>query len=76
VDEAHEHAVELEAAVEAPGEAGKIARGVRRAELAVGAHDRRLDVAQHGIDRHSPDGLGWRPKGCSSADFRSTGPLV
>lgn len=36
MDEAHEHAVKLEA----PGEAGEIARRVRRTELAIGAHER------------------------------------
>lgn len=43
MDEAHEHAVKLEA----PGEAGEIARRVRRTELAIGAHERRQLIRLH-----------------------------
>src|SRR6476659_3501098 len=50
VQEARQHRLELEAAIEAPGEAGEIAGGMGRAELAVGADDRRLDVAERGVD--------------------------
>ena len=38
--------VELVAAVEAPGEAGKVALGVLGADVMVGAGERGLDVAQ------------------------------
>ena len=62
VDESRDQAGELEAAFEAPGEAGELAIGVFRANAAVGAGDRRLDVAQRGVDTFK-----WRPLGCPPA---------
>ena len=55
-------AVELVAAIEAPGEAGKIALGVLGADMVVGAGERGLDVAQRGVDpgEGNPPG-GLRP---------------
>ena len=50
IGEALGHGVELEAAVEAPSEAGKIALGVLGADVMVGAGERRLDVAERGVD--------------------------
>ena len=44
------HGVELVAAVEAPGEAGEVALGVLRADVMIGAGERRLDVAQSRVD--------------------------
>ena len=44
------HGVELKAAVEAPGEAGEVALGVLGADVVVGASERRLDVAERGVD--------------------------
>ena len=46
VGEALGQAVELVAAVEAPGEAGKVALGVLGADVMAGAGERGLDVAQ------------------------------
>src|SRR5688572_17067001 len=48
-DEALDDAVELEAAVEAVGEAGEIALGVLGADVVVGAGERGLDVAQRRV---------------------------
>src|SRR5512144_2051929 len=48
--EAWEHGGEVVAAVEAVLELGQIARDVLVADRAIGADDRRLDVAQRGID--------------------------
>ena len=50
VDKARDQAGELEAAVEAPGEAGEIAAGMVGADAAIGAGDGGLDVAQRGVD--------------------------
>src|SRR3954466_122993 len=50
VDQPRDQAVELEAAVVAPGEAAEVAPGVLRADLPVGAGERRLDVAQGSVD--------------------------
>ncbi len=49
MDEARDQAVELEAAVEAPGEAGEIAAGMVEADAAIGAGDGGLDVAERGV---------------------------
>src|SRR5215213_10933335 len=62
MDEAWDQAGELEAAVEAPGEAAEIAAGVVRADMAVGAGDGGLDVAESGVDPFE-----WRPLGCPLA---------
>src|SRR5436305_1001589 len=50
VDQARDQALQLEAAVVAPGEAREVAPRVLRADPAVGAGDRRLDVAERGVD--------------------------
>ena len=50
MDEARDQAGELEAAVEAPGEAGEITAGMLGADVTVRAGDRGLDVAQGGVD--------------------------
>src|SRR5215207_7862985 len=50
MDEARDQAVELEAAVVAPSEAGEVAPGMLGADPAIGADDRRLDVAERGVD--------------------------
>src|SRR4051812_15867799 len=47
--EALDDAVELEAAIEAVGEAGEVALGVLAADVVVGAGERGLDVAQHRV---------------------------
>ena len=44
------HGVELVATIEAPGEAGEVALRVLLADVVVGAGERRLDVAEGGID--------------------------
>src|SRR5215213_2282038 len=48
--EALDDAVELEAPVEPVGEAGEVLLGVLGADVVVGAGDRRLDVAEGGVD--------------------------
>src|SRR3954471_23236006 len=48
--EALDDAVELETAIEAVGEAGQVGLGVLRADVVVGAGQRRLDVAERGVD--------------------------
>ena len=55
--------VELEAAVEAPGEAGEVALGVLWADVMVGPGERGLDVAQRGVHplKRCPLG-GLRPR--------------
>src|SRR5687767_3804675 len=50
MDQVWDQAGKLEATVVAPGEAGEIATGMRRGDLTVGAGDRRLDVAERGVD--------------------------
>ena len=50
--------IELVAAVEAPGEAGQVALGVLGADVMVGAGERRLDVAERGVDPGKGDPLG------------------
>src|SRR4051812_5462993 len=70
------HGVELEAAVEAPGVAGEVALGVLRADVMVGAGERRLDVAQGRVDPSK-----WNPLGrlrAAAGDHgivRTAGPL-
>jgi len=48
--EALDDAVELEAAIEAVGEAGEVGLRMLRADVVVGASERGFDVAQAGID--------------------------
>ena len=47
---ARDHGLELVAAVVAPSEAGEVAFGMIRAELAAGSSDRALDVSERGVD--------------------------
>src|SRR3954471_19757780 len=75
--EALDDAVELETAIEAVGEAGQVGLGVLRADVVVGAGQRRLDVAERGVDpaeRRPVRGLAIthisdQPQGRSSCGF-------
>src|SRR5688500_3534121 len=62
-DEALNDAVELEAAIEAVGEAGEIALGMLGADVVVGAGDRGLDGAQHRVHPPERRPLGGLPAG-------------
>src|SRR3954453_20941096 len=50
VSQALGQGIQLVAAVEAPSEAGQVALGVFGANVMVGAGERRLDVAERGVD--------------------------
>ena len=58
VGEALGQRFQLEAAVEAPGEAREVALGVLGADMVVGAGERGLDVAERGVDPAAKGGSG------------------
>src|SRR5687767_9857878 len=75
-DEALDDAVELEAAVEAVGEAGEVALGVLGADVVVGAGDRGLAVAQHRVHPPERRPLGGPPAGAGDHRDMSAAGLL